>query len=82
MTTIILSNGNEIEVPDGADPIAFRRFVEARLRQLANPKPRNATSRRNAGHSKRSRYAAMQSVIGRAALTLIERVNGKEEDRE
>lgn len=73
-TKIILSNQEVVNVPEGADPILFRRIQEARIKLAANPKKasKKQTSRKA---SKKSNYAKMQSAIGRATVELIERVN-------
>lgn len=44
-TRIILSDNSIVTVPDGADPDAYRRYCEGRIRQAANPKPRKQTKR-------------------------------------
>jgi hypothetical protein len=79
-STIILSNGQTVAVPPGANPIIFRRIEETKLFLAANPKPkRKATRRASNGRSQRSRKAAMDSVINLATLTLVERVNRKDD---
>ena len=69
--TIKLSNGQTLEVPEGADPAAFRRFAEAR----ANPKRRRSPRRRAGSTSRKQNYAA--GVIARSMVELVERVNSE-----
>ncbi|MCL4296535.1 MAG: hypothetical protein KJ077_12440 [Anaerolineae bacterium] len=79
MNTVTLSNGQIVEVPQGADPAYFKRFEEARLRLAANPKPKKAKkSSSSRKPTKRSSYARMQSVLAISMLELVERVNAKE----
>jgi hypothetical protein len=77
-STIILSNGQTVAVPPGANPIIFRRIEETKLFLAANPKPKRKATRRasNGKASKKSNYAKMQSVIAGATMELVERVNG------
>lgn len=76
---ITLSNGQTVEVPAGATLADFRRFMEAKLRLAANPKPRKAKkSSSSRKPTKRSNYSRMQSVLAMSVLELVERVNARE----
>ena len=86
-TQIILSNCSIVQVPEGADPAAFRKLEEARIRLAANPKkakPRKSIPRRASGKPRKTFNYATQVLSGyelqtahRAAATaeLVERVN-------
>lgn len=77
MSTILLSNGELVNVPSGADPVVFKRIQEAKLRWTAKPKRKPATRKASTGRTtRRSQKAAMDSVTSLATLTLVERVNG------
>jgi hypothetical protein len=76
--TIILSNGDLVNVPPGANPIIFARIKETELFLAAHPKRKPAKTARKASSarpSQRSQKAAMDSVISLATMTLVERVN-------
>lgn len=75
---ITLSNKLVVEVPEGADPAAFRRLQEAKIRLAGQP--RKATRRRE--YQRKSSKRRMDSVIGRAVLGLVERVNKDNNDYE
>ena len=83
--TIILSNGDLVNVPPGANPIIFRRIEETKLFLAAHPKPKRKQAKRttrkaSAGRtSQRSQKAAMDSAISLATLTLVERVNRRDD---
>ena len=82
--TIILSNGSLVNVPPGANPIIFRRIEETKLFLAAHPKPKRkpAKTARKASSgrpSQRSQKAAMDSAISLATLTLVERVNRRDD---
>lgn len=57
---VVLSNGQMVQVPEGADPDAFRKVQEAGLRLKANPKRRKRRERRGTP-KKRINYA--ESVL-------------------
>lgn len=76
--SIVLSNGDIVKVPEGADPADFRKYAEALALRRANPQTGKRRSYAGRRPSRRSQYARMQSVIGLAMLELVERVNGKE----
>lgn len=73
---VTLSNGQSVEVPDGATPASFRRYAEAKLKLAANPKrkPSRSTTRKA---SKKSNYAKMQSALAWSTAELVERVNSQ-----
>lgn len=71
-TYIILSNSQMVEVPEDANPDAFRRWQEAKLRIAASPKPKKKSSRTPSRHcSKRVNYA--ERVVSSVTLQADER---------
>ena len=80
MSQIILSNGSLVNVPPGANPIIFRRIKETELFLASHPKqkPAKRTTRKPQA-SRKSNYAKMQSAISLATLTLVERVNRRDD---
>lgn len=73
--TIILSNGQTANVPEGADPAAYRRLCEARLKPAKRKTTR--TTKPTGKRSKRSSLAAMKSAVAWGIVETVKRVNGK-----
>lgn len=84
---LAVKGGADLEniIPTGADLTLWRRMLDnynpaAKPKRKATRKTAASTGRSpstGSGRSKRSRKAAMDSVIGLATLKLVERVNGK-----
>lgn len=56
-TTIVLSTGEWATVPEGADPDAYRRYCEARIKLAANPRKRQRAYVRSSKPSRKINYA-------------------------
>ena len=87
-TQIILSSGSIVQVPEGADPTAFRKLQEARIRLAANPKkaktkpsPRSGKPRKTFNYAAQVLSGAELQTNHRAAATaeLVERVNNPDD---
>lgn len=88
MTTIILSNDEIVNVPEGADPEAFRRYAEGLVKRSAtsDQRPARRTRASRAGSHRRTLRTAVPVVsgyeeqahqVGRAMGELAGRVNGR-----
>lgn len=73
---IRLSNNRWVEVPEGADPEAHRRFQEAKLRLQS--KPRRKTGSRTRRNSRKTNYAQQVVARSKAMAELVERANEDE----
>lgn len=62
-TIIVLSNGDFVIVPEGADPDWLRRYHENLIYRAANPRPKRKRRRSEGKASKKVNYAA--AVVGR-----------------
>ena len=78
---VALDNGVIKAVPDGADPEAFRKFENDKLRTLQNPKRRKRQSRRGkpGGGRRGSKSHRASDVIFRSMAAQLDRVNGDDE---
>ena len=68
-----LTNGQWVNVPDGADPEHYRRYRNALLERKINGKRTRRTRRRRT--SKRTNYAAQVIARGKAQAEMVKRVN-------
>jgi hypothetical protein len=80
--TIVLSNGDLVNVPAGANPIIFARIEETKLFLAAHPKPKRkpakTTRKALSGRpSQRSQKAAMDSAVGWAMAETVRRVRSE-----
>jgi hypothetical protein len=86
-TEIVLSTGEWVKVPEGADPEAYRKYREAGIRLAANPKKRKTRSSRSGSGSGRRRKMQATRFLGmsliettaRATAEALDRVNGGDE---
>jgi hypothetical protein len=87
MDKIILSNGEIVNVPEGADPEYVRRMHEARLYREAHPRPKRKRASRSRATSRRrtlrttipmavSGFEQQAEARGRALGEQVKRVNG------
>lgn len=61
-TAIVLSNGEFVNVPDGADLETFRKLQEARLRLIANPK-KSPKRKSSPSRSRKSGKRTLRSTV-------------------
>ena len=91
MTRIILSNGQIVNVPEGADTEAYRRYAEALAQRRAGGKKQTTPRRRQSSTRSRSPramrttvpvisgYEAQHDQVGQALGELANKVNGKDQ---
>ena len=75
-TIIVLNSGAWVNVPDGADPDAFRRYAQAKEDRELNPKPaKKQTYHRQDNGSKRNRRARLLFPCGPGMLATARRMD-------
>lgn len=85
---VTLKSGKKVNVPEGADPEAFRKFAQAKEDRAKSPKktrrtsPPRSTKRLSASQAlARLSLTIQREAQAQATIELVERVNGQDDDK-